>query len=106
MIKTTYKGISQLKDIKSLRGQCKYIEQLLLGRGCKDIKIEINYFYASGFFTSPSGQVYYLSTPDVRFNNFDKDILIRTAHNYKDYRGGFNRYCKPTREAILSFQLS
>ena len=106
MIKTTYKGISQLKDIKTLKGKTRYIEQLLQGRGCYNVKIEINYFTATGFFTAPSGQVYYLSMPDIRFNNLNEDIMIRTAHNYKDYTGGINRYCKPTKEAILSFYLS
>jgi hypothetical protein len=106
MIKSNYKGISQLKDIKTLRSKLKYIEQLLLGRGCYNIQLSINYFYAYGFFTSPSGQVYYISTPDERFNNLNQDILIRQAANYKDYQGGINRYCKPTKEAILSFYLS
>ena len=106
MVKTTYKGISQLKEIKSLRKRVKYIEQLLTGRGCYNIKFEINYYYASGFFTSPSGKFYYMSTPDVRYSNLNQDILIRQAENYKDFRGGFNRYCKPDRDSILAFVLS
>jgi hypothetical protein len=106
MIKLTYNGLGSLKEIKDLRKRLKVIEATLTGRGCQKIELYINYFYAYGFFTSPSGSVYYLSLPDVRHSNLGEDILIRSAANYKDYSGGFNRYCKPTMEALLNFQLS
>jgi len=106
MIKITYPGISQLKDIKDLKKQLKDIEALLVGRGCRDVQFSINYFYAYGFFTSPSGKAYYLNIADVRFNNLNNNIMIREAKNYQDYTGGINRFCKPTREALLSFYLS
>jgi hypothetical protein len=106
MIKTTYKGISQLKEIKDLKKKLKEYEAVLKGRGCYNIELEINYYYASGFFTSPSGKVYFIDTGDVRLSNLTSDLLIREAQNYKDYHGGINRFCKPTREALLSFYLS
>jgi hypothetical protein len=106
MIKTTYKGIAQLKEIKQLKAQLKSIEAILSGRGCYDVELYINYFHAYGFFKSPTGKTYYISVSDVRFNKLNNDILIREAKNNKDYQGGFNRYCKPTREALLSFMLS
>jgi hypothetical protein len=106
MIKLTHSGIGSLKEIKDLRKRLKMIEATLEGRGCSKIELYINYYYASGFFTSPSGSVYYISLPDVRHNNLNQDILIRSAMNYKDYSGGINRFCKPTKEALLSFFIS
>jgi hypothetical protein len=106
MIKLTYSGIGSLKEIKDLRKRLKEIEATLEGRGCKKIELYINYYYASGFFTSPSGSVYYISLPDVRSKGFREDMLIRSAANYKDYTGGINRYCKPTKEALLNFFIS
>jgi hypothetical protein len=106
MIKLTYSGIGSLKEIKDLRKRLKEIEATLEGRGCRKIELYINYYYAMGFFTSPSGSVYYISLPDVRFNKLNQDILIRSAMNYKDYQGGINRYCKPTKEALLNFFIS
>jgi hypothetical protein len=106
MIKLTYSGIGSIKEIKDLRKRLKEIEATLEGRGCRNIELYINYYYASGFFTSPSGSVYYISLPDVRFNTLNQDILIRSAMNYKDYHGGMNRYCKPTKEALLSFHIN
>ena len=106
MIKLTYKGIGSLPEIKQLRKRLKMIEATLTGRGCYKIELYINYYYAYGFFTSPSGSVYYLSLPDIRFNNLKEDILIRSAVNYKDYTGGINRYCKATPEALNNFFLS
>ena len=106
MIKLTHSGIGSLKEIKELRKRLKEIEATLEGRGCRKIELYINYYYASGFFTSPSGSVYYISLPDVRFNKLNQDILIRSAMNYKDYSGGINRFCKPTKEALLNFFIS
>ena len=106
MIKLTYSGIGSIKEIKDLRKRLKEIEATLEGRGCKKIELYINYYYAMGFFTSPSGSIYYISLPDVRLKGLGEDILIRSAANYKDYSGGMNRYCKPTKEALLNFFIS
>ena len=62
-----------------------YIKSL----GCTDIKYNVGHFEISVFFTSPSGQIYYLNTMDVR--NCWGWMFVRTAKNYKDYTGGSNR---------------
>jgi hypothetical protein len=105
MIKTTYKGIAQLKEIKDLKAQLKSIESVLSERGCYDIELYIAYYHAYGFFKSKTGKTYFISLDDVRYNDSFKDILIREARDNKDYTGGLNRYCKLTREALLSFTL-
>lgn len=106
MIKLTYSGIGSLPEIKELRKRLKMIEATLTGRGCTKIELYINYYYAMGFFTSPSGSIYYLYLPDVRLKGLGENILIRSAMNYKDYSGGMNRYCKPTQEALNNFFIS
>jgi hypothetical protein len=106
MIKYTYSGLSNLPEIKELKKRLKMIEATLTGRGCYNFQLSINYYYAAGFFTSPSGKVYYLSLPDIRFERLDEPALIREAANYKDYSGGINRYCKINQEALNNFFLS
>jgi len=65
-------------------------------RGCTNIEVGKGHFYCSGFFTSPTGQVYYFSIPDVRGAGFNGghfgSMLYRTAKDYKDYTGGQNQY--------------
>ena len=70
--------------------------------GATDIIFSVGHFYISGFFTM-NEQAYYFSIPDVRgldyclANNPEScmcQLLYRTATDYKDYRGGQNRYAK------------
>ena len=53
---------------------------------------EFNRFYgyeeASAFLKSPEGKWVYISADDSRGNN----LLIRSAENDKDYRGGQNHF--------------
>jgi len=81
----------------------------LLKRGCTNIQINKGHFYCSGFFTYPSGQVYYFSIPDVRdFNeslNRDGSMLYRTAKDYKDFRGGHNQYVRFESDMIENMKL-
>lgn len=49
------------------------------------------HFYASGFFTAPSGQAWYFSISDVRWFG-ERQMLVRTAESYTDYTGGGNQY--------------
>jgi len=53
----------------------------------KNIKINRGHFYEYGFFTLPNGQIIYFSLGDVRW---DKNMFMRTAENYKDFKGGPN----------------
>lgn len=65
-------------------------------RGCTQIEVGRGHFYCSGFFTAPSGKIYYFSLPDVRGiregGGHFGSMMYRTAEHYKDYTGGMNRY--------------
>ena len=59
------------------------------------VSYNIGHFYMSGFLQSKlNGKFVYFSVPDVRSlkNDWQKNILIRTAENDKDYTGGRNNY--------------
>ena len=57
---------------------------------CKEILINKNHFYISGFFRLNDNRVYYFSIGDLRLNK--DNLLIRTAKDFKDYSGGSNNY--------------
>ena len=59
------------------------------------VSFNTGHFYVSGFLKAKiNGNLVYFSIPDVRsFNNdWQKNILIRTAEHDKDYTGGRNNY--------------
>ena len=84
-----------LSFVRTFRSE---ITKILKAKGCTNIEIGKGHFYISGFFTAPSGQVYYLSLSDVRtfsetgWNN--GSLMYRTAKDYKDYTGGCNQFVK------------
>ena len=53
-----------------------------------------NHYYFSAFIKSAENKCVYISISDVRYfsNEWYDHILIRTAENETDYRGGFNNY--------------
>ena len=59
--------------------------------GCSNIQFSRQFYYYFGFFTSKSGQIYYISSSDIRHFGYDR-ILYRTAKSYQDYTGGSNQY--------------
>jgi hypothetical protein len=69
----------------------KRITEALMAMGCKDVTMSRQFYYISGYFTAPSGQLYYFSISDVRFFPY-KQILYRTAKDYTDSTGGYNQY--------------
>ena len=70
-----------------MHNQFIFIKKTLKNKGFLDIQIKKGYQYFSGFFTSKSGQIYYIS-----YSEGQKDFLIRTAKSYKDYSGGINYF--------------
>lgn len=69
----------------------KEFTQYLIEKGIVNIHIgKPNHFDMSGFFQRPTEQIYYFSMGDIRWNK--KNMLIRTAKDYKDYTGGSNCY--------------
>ena len=83
------------EDYKSF--QTKYINYLKAM--CKEnhwelVKVGKNHYCFSAFFKSSENKCVYLSISDVRYfsNEWYSHILVRTAKNEVDYRGGFNNY--------------
>jgi hypothetical protein len=88
----SYKGSDLSAEFKSFfRREKKRIIEALKSIGCTDIQLDYGFYFFSGFFTSASGQIYYLSCSDVRYSSY-KQLMYRTAKSYKDYSGGMNQY--------------
>lgn len=47
---------------------------------------------AHGFVKTPEGKCVFYNTNDYRWRPWDRNILIRTAKDEKDYKGGGNHY--------------
>lgn len=87
-----YSGSDLGQDFKEFfRLETNRIRKHLKSLGCTKIEFSMGFYYFSGFFTSKSGQVYYLSCSDVRHFGYET-LLYRTAQHYKDYTGGSNQY--------------
>jgi hypothetical protein len=69
----------------------KEIKELLKSVGAGNVEIHKGYAELTGFFTMPSGKMWYFSTTDLRGGRY---LLIRTAKSYKDYTGGINQQIK------------
>ena len=83
------------EDYKSF--QTKYINYLKAM--CKEnhwelVNVSKNHYCFSAFIKSSENKCVYLSISDVRYfsNEWYNHILVRTAKNEADYRGGFNNY--------------
>ena len=83
------------EDYKSF--QTKYINYLKAM--CKEnhwelVKVGKNHYCFSAFIKSAENKCVYMSISDVRYfsNEWYSHILVRTAKNEVDYRGGFNNY--------------
>ena len=77
----------QTKYINYLRSVCKNNHWRLVNVGK-------NHYCFSAFIKSAENKCVYISISDVRYfsNEWYDHILIRTAENETDYRGGFNNY--------------
>lgn len=77
----------QTKYINYLKSVCKNNNWRLLNVGK-------NHYCFSAFIKSAENKCVYISISDVRYfpNEWYDHILIRTAENETDYRGGFNNY--------------
>lgn len=78
-------------------------KKALASIGCINVDIsKPNHFDVDGFFTAPSGQIYYFSISDLRWSK--ENILVRTAKHYKDWTGGSNQYVKIDEDIINNIQ--
>ena len=83
------------EDYKSF--QTKYIN--FLKNMCRNnhwqlVNVGKNHYCFSAFIKSAENKCIYISISDVRYfsNEWYNHILIHTAKNETDYRGGFNNY--------------
>lgn len=105
MAMKNYSGSDLGADFKAFfRKEKKRISKILTDRGCINIEMAYGFYYFSGFFTAPSGQIYYFSSSDVRHFGYDK-LLIRTAKHYKDWTGGMNQFCNVDDDSLKNFRL-
>jgi len=88
-----YKG-SDLPDTfrDFFRREKSKITKILKSKGCTDIKLDYGFWYFSGFYTAPDGQIWYILSFDCRG---PYRLIYRTAKHYKDYSGGVNREISP-----------
>ena len=77
----------QTKYLNYLRTMCKENHWQL-------VNIGRNHYCFSAFIKSAENKCIYVSISDVRYftNEWYGHILIRTAKDEQDYRGGFNNY--------------
>jgi hypothetical protein len=100
-----YRGSDLGQDFKDFyRKEKKRLTAILKEKGCTQIEMDYGFYFFSGFFTSPSGQVYYFSASDVRHWEYNR-LLIRTAKHYKDYTGGSNQYVGIQKADLMNFTL-
>jgi hypothetical protein len=100
-----YTGSDLGQDFKDFfKREKKRLTAIFKEKGCTNIKMDYGFYFFSGFFTAPSGQVFYFSASDVRHFGYDR-LLIRTAKDYKDYTGGSNDYVSTKKSDIINFRL-
>jgi len=106
MARKNYSGSDLGQDFKEFfRKEKNRLTKILKEKSCTKIEMNYGFYYFSGFFTAPSGQVYYFSCSDVRHFGYTQ-LLIRTAKSYTDFTGGSNQYCGLKKEDLINFRLS
>lgn len=83
-------------DYKSFQTKyINYLKDMCASNNWKLVNVGKNHYCFSAFIKGGTENKYvYISISDVRYfqNEWYKHILIRTAENEVDYRGGFNNY--------------
>jgi hypothetical protein len=72
----------------------------LKGRGVTKVKFNRMHFEVSGFFETPSGQIWYFNTGEVRWDK--GNMLLRTAKSFEDYTGGTNCFARMDSEETFT----
>ena len=105
-MRKNYSGSDLGQDFKDFfRREKNRLTKIFKEKGCTNIEMNYGFYYFSGFFTSPSGQVYYLSCSDIRHFGYNT-LLIRTAKDYNDFTGGTNQYVNIRKSDLIHFRLS
>lgn len=82
-------------DYKSFQAKyINYLKSLCKNNHWRLVNVGKNHYCFSAFIKSAENKCVYISISDVRYfsNEWYDHILIRTAENETDYRGGFNNY--------------
>ena len=82
-------------DYKSFQTKyINYLKSMCNANHWRLVNIGKNHYCFSAFIKSAENKCVYISISDVRYfsNEWYDHILIRTAENETDYRGGFNNY--------------
>ena len=82
-------------DYKSFQTKyINYLKSLCKNNHWRLVNVGKNHYCFSAFIKSAENKCVYISISDVRYfsNEWYDHILIRTAENETDYRGGFNNY--------------
>ena len=74
---------------------------LLKGKVKRIEVIKPNHFDVSGFFELNDNRIYYFDISDLRYSK--KEMLIRTAKDFKDYTGGANNFIKLDNDFMQNF---
>ena len=83
------------EDYKSFQTKYKnYLKAMCKENHWELVNVSKNHYCFSAFIKSSENKCVYLSISDVRYfsNEWYNHILVRTAKNEVDYRGGFNNY--------------
>lgn len=70
----------------------KQLRQRLTEAGCTNIRLSRQFYYWSGTFTAPSGQMYNIFSLDWRTPSERTRWVIRTIQHDKDFTGGPNHW--------------
>jgi hypothetical protein len=106
MARKNYSGSDLSNDFKIwARKEFNRLKKILTEKNCTNIQLNYGFYYFSGFFTAPSGQIYYISCSDVRHESYNR-LLIRTAKSYSDFTGGQNNFVKTDKESLIKFNLN
>ena len=82
-------------DYKSFQTKyINYLKSVCRNNHWRLVNVGKNHYCFSAFIKSAENKCVYISISDVRYfsNEWYDHILIRTAENETDYRGGFNNY--------------
>lgn len=82
-------------DYKSFQTKyINYLKSICTANHWRLVNVGKNHYCFSAFIKSAENKCVYISISDVRYfsNEWYDHILIRTAENETDYRGGFNNY--------------
>ena len=82
-------------DYKSFQTKyINYLKSICNANHWRLVNVGKNHYCFSAFIKSAENKCVYISISDVRYfsNEWYDHILIRTAENETDYRGGFNNY--------------